>query len=194
MAPTRQGLDVSFCGGTLPHLRVHGRGPEDPLRAGEDRGREQVVPEPDGGPRHRVRGRWGYEDDVCPAGEGDVLDAARTLPPGLVGVDVVSCRDGERLFGDEAERCFGGDDPDLVLRLSEAPDHPRRLVRRDATRYPDEYAGHAGSIQRVGEVPSPTRAGQQVSTSACCLLTGDGMMDRREASQLSAQGEETSQV
>src|SRR5215210_757377 len=169
MAPTRQRLDVSLCGGALPHLRVHGRGPEDPLRAGEDRGREQVVPEPDRGPRHRVRGRGGYEDEVGPAGEKDVLDAARAFPPGRVGVDVVSGRDGERLFGDETEGRFGGDDPDLVLRLSEAPDHPRRLVRRDATRYPDEHPGHTGSIQRVWKVyPSKPAL---VSWSAICSLT-----------------------
>jgi hypothetical protein len=34
-----------------------------------------------------------------------------------------------------------------VSGLSEAPDHTRRLVRRDAARYPHEYAGHSGSIQ-----------------------------------------------
>src|SRR5215204_3701822 len=142
MPPALQRLAVADSGRAAPHLRVHGWCPEDPLRAGEDRGREQVVPEPDGGPRHRVRGRGGYEDDVCPAGEGDVLDPPRALPPGHVRVDAGAGRDGERLFGNEAEGRLGGNYLDLVFGLPEAPDHTRRLVRRDAARYPDEYAGH----------------------------------------------------
>src|SRR5215204_6480688 len=147
MPPALQRLAVADSGRAAPHLRVHGWSPEDPLRAGEDRGREQVVPEPDGGPRHRVCGRRGYEDEVGPAGEEDMFDAARMLPPGHVRVDSGTGRDGERLFRNKAEGSFGGDDPDLVSGLSEAPDHPWRLVRRDAARYPDEYAGHPGSIQ-----------------------------------------------
>jgi hypothetical protein len=76
-----------------------------------------------------------------------VLDATGVPPPGLVGVDVLSGGDGEGLLGDEAEGGLGGDDLDLVARLPETADRPRRLVRRDAARYPDEYLRHAGSIQ-----------------------------------------------
>ena len=60
--------------------------------------------------------------------------------------------DGERLFGDEAEGRVGGDDSDLVPGLSEAPDHPRRLVRRDPARHAHNHAGHAGSIQSANNV------------------------------------------
>src|SRR5215208_5325379 len=61
MPPALQRLAVADSGRAAPHLRVHGWCPEDPLRAGEDRGREQIIPEPDGGPRHRVCGRRGSE-------------------------------------------------------------------------------------------------------------------------------------
>jgi hypothetical protein len=95
-----------------------------------------------------------------------VFDAARMLPPGHVRVDTGAGCDGERLFRNKAEGSFGGDDPDLVSGLSEAPDHTRRLVRRDAARYPDEYAGHSGSIQsryrrgpRAGHVLAEGRPG-----------------------------------
>src|SRR5215213_6673717 len=147
MPPALQRLAVADSGRAAPHLRVHGWCPEDPLRAGEDRGREQIIPEPDGGPRHRVCGRRGYEDEIGPAGERDVFDAARTLPPGHVRVDAGADCDGESLFWNKAEGSFCGDGPDLVPGLSEAPDHTRRLVRRNAARYPDEYSGHLGSIQ-----------------------------------------------
>src|SRR5215203_3582877 len=147
MAPALQRLDVADGGRAAPHLWVHGWSPYDSLRAGEDRGREQIIPESDGGPRHRISCRRGHEDEIGPAGEGDVLDAARTLPPGHVRVDAGAGRDGERLLRNKAEGSFCGDGPDLVFGLAEAPDHPRRLVRRDAARYPDEYAGHSSSIQ-----------------------------------------------
>src|SRR5215210_4017354 len=160
VAPALEGLDIAYGSGAAPHLGVHRRGPENPLRAGEDRGREQVVTQSYRGPCHRVCGRRGHEDEIRPAGQGDVLDAARALPPGHVRVDLPAGRDGERLFGDKAEGRRGGDDPDLVSVLSEAPDHPRRLVRRDAPRCPDEYAGHANSIQsrRAGTLFRPYRS------------------------------------
>ena len=105
-----------------------------------------VVAEADGGPGHNSRGR-GDEDEVGPAGEGDVLDAARVFPPGSICVDPAAGRDGERLFGDKAEGRLRGDDADGVIGLPEAPDHPRRLVRRDPARHAHDYVGHAGSIQ-----------------------------------------------
>src|SRR5215203_1082199 len=160
MAPALQRLDVADGGRAAPHLWVHGWSPYDSLRAGEDRGREQIIPESDGGPRHRISCRRGHEDEICPAGEGDVLDAARTLPPGHVRVDAGAGCDGERLFRNKAEGSFCGYGPDLVSGFSEAPDHTRRLVRRDAARSPDEYAGHAESIQsqksRMRLRPTPT--------------------------------------
>src|SRR5215212_412046 len=152
--PAFQRLDVAFRGRAAPHLRVHSRGPEHPLRAGEDGGREQVVTEADGRPRHRLGGRRGHEDQVRPAGQRDVLDAAGVLPPGLVGVDVIPGGDRECLLGDKAEGGNGGYDSNLATGFSKTADHPRRLVRRDATRYPDKYLRHAGSIQSAGRGPN----------------------------------------
>src|SRR5215203_779343 len=130
MPPALQRLAVADSGRAAPHLRVHGWSPEDPLRAGEDRGREQIIPEPDGGPRHRVCGRRGYEDEIGPAGERDVFDAARTLPPGHVRVDAGADCDGESLFRNKAEGSFCGDGPDLVPGLSDASDHTRGVSTR----------------------------------------------------------------
>ncbi len=45
----------------------------------------------------------------------------------------------ERLFGDEAERGLCSYGLDLVAGLPQATDHTRRLVRRDAARYADQY-------------------------------------------------------
>ena len=70
--------------------------------------------------------------------------------------------DGERLFGDKAEGRLGGDDPHLVAGFPEAPDHPRRLVRRYAARYPDEYFRHAASIVKR----RTPRATQEITKSA----------------------------
>src|SRR5215218_3825924 len=151
--PAFQRLDVAFRSRAAPHLRVHSRGPEHPLRAGEDGGREQVVAEADGYPRHRVGGRRGYEDQVGPAGQSDVLDATGVLPPALLGVDALPGGYCQGLLRDEAEGGLSGDGLDLVTRLSEATDHPRRLVRRDAARYPDENLRHAGSIQSASRGP-----------------------------------------
>src|SRR5215211_8182941 len=153
VSPASERLDVTFRGGAAPHLRVHSRGPEHPLRAGEDGGREQVVAEADGYPRHRVGGRRGYEDQVRPAGQRDVLDATGVLPPALLGVDALPGGYCQGLLRDEAEGGHSGDGLDLVTRLSEATDHPRRLVRRDAARYPDENLRHAGSIQSASRGP-----------------------------------------
>src|SRR5215204_275980 len=177
MPPALQRLAVADSGRAAPHLRVHGWSPEDSLRAGEDRCREQIIPEPDGGPRHRVCGRRGYEDEIGPAGEGDVLHAARMLPPGHVRVDGGAGCDGERLFRDKAEGSFCGDGPDLVSGLSETPDHTRRLVRRDAARYPDEYAGHSSSIQRRYR-RGPGVGGVQTRGSACAGVDRNGGLTR----------------
>src|SRR5215208_7168890 len=117
VTPTLQYLDVAAGGGVVPHLGVHGRGPEDLFCAGEDGGREEVVAEAYSHPRHGVGGGGGDEDEVGPTGQRDVFDPARLLPPGLLGVDVLSGSDRQGFLRDKVEGGLGGYGLDLVIGL-----------------------------------------------------------------------------
>src|ERR671933_1643061 len=139
VAPAFQGLDVAAGGRVVPHLRVHSRSPEDLFGASEDGGRKDIVAESDGDAGHCVGGGGSYKNEVSPAGESYMLDAARLYPPGLLGVDRGSRGYGEGLFGDKVKGSFGGYHLDLVAGLAEAPDHARCFVCGDAARYSDEY-------------------------------------------------------